>query len=141
MVVFKHFEANNIKSVRKLIAEAEDRYGLTPGTLKENTISQRISTAKDQNVLRIVTKSGPIGPTEGAFEEILIETILEYDMMCKTLTFSEILEIANSLVQGTDAETKILKKKAKESNECNNDSTLGKKWLKSFLQRKEGILK
>ena len=126
--------ANNKKgrTVPQIIKEGKEKFGMGADEhVDPSTISRRVSSGN-----LAVTKRGPKGPTEGAFESLLVSYSLAFASLGFPQTISQVTAFANSCLAGTSLGAEILATKKRESNLSGDGSILGATWAHNFLTRR-----
>jgi len=117
------------------IKDAEMRYGLEPKSVSQSSVQYRV-----RNKVDYATKPGTKGPLEGGIEDFLVNVLSQHATFGYPMNRADTLSLVNNMLAGTDLEKSILEKKERETNECTDGSTLGKRWFKSFLRRHKSKL-
>lgn len=137
-IVHKILEAAKVGrtlSQIETIKDAEKQYGLEPKSVSSSSVQYRV-----KNKIEYATKPGTKGPLEGGIEDFLVDVLTQHAKFGYPMNRDDTLSLVNNMLAGTDLEKSILEKKERETNECTDGSTLGKRWFKSFLRRHKSKL-
>ena len=116
-------------SLKKLIKETEDKFGLLNGTIKSETITKRVYR---NNLTGYKYQStSPVAQ----MEPVLCDYCVRLCKIGKALDKKQVLLLANSLIERRGWEQQVIEWKISQGMYDPDKPLLGKKWYYSFLKR------
>lgn len=116
-------------SLKKLIKETEDKYGLLNGTIKSETISKRVYR---NNLTGYKYQStSPVAQ----MEPVLCDYCIRLCKIGKALDKKQVMLLANSLITRSGWENQVIDWKKSQGMYDPDKPLLGKKWYHAFLKR------